>query len=105
MRDHLMRAVHCYAYGGQEQLVLEQIPRPEPQAGAVLVRVYAAGVNPIDWKIRKGFFKDVRPVPFPFTPGSELAGTVELLGWVSPVSREVKRSTGEVQKGHTPTMR
>lgn len=35
---------------------------------------------PIDWKIRKGFFKDIRPVPLPFTPGSELAGTVELLG-------------------------
>jgi NADPH:quinone reductase-like Zn-dependent oxidoreductase len=80
MRSHLMRAVHFYAYGGPEQLVLEQVPRPEPQAGEVLVRVYAAGVNPIDWKIRKGFFKDVRPVPFPFTPGSELAGTVELLG-------------------------
>lgn len=80
MRDYLMRAVHFYAYGGPEQLVLEQVPRPEPQADEVLVRVYAAGVNPIDWKIRKGFFKDVRPVSFPFTPGGELAGTVELLG-------------------------
>ena len=47
MRDHLMRAVRCYAYGGPEQLVLEQIPRPEPQAGAVLVRVYAAGSIPL----------------------------------------------------------
>jgi NADPH:quinone reductase-like Zn-dependent oxidoreductase len=80
MPDHTMRAVHFYAYGGPEQLVLEHVPRPEPQAGEVLVRVYAAGVNPIDWKIRKGFFKDERPVPFPFTPGSELAGTVEQLG-------------------------
>src|SRR5258708_30391959 len=80
MRDHLMRAVHFYSYGGPEQLVLEKVPRPEPQVGEVLVRVYAAGVNPIDWKIRKGVFKDVRPVPFPFTPGSELAGTGELLG-------------------------
>ncbi len=80
MRDHLMRAVHFYAYGSQEQLVLEQVPRPEPQVGEILIHVYAAGVNPIDWKIRKGLFKDVRPVPFPFTPGSELAGTVELLG-------------------------
>src|SRR6516164_5364766 len=80
MSDHLMRAVHFYAYGGPEQLVLEQVRRPEPQAGEVLVRVYAVGVNPIDWKIRRGFFKDVRPVPLPFTPGSELAGTVERLG-------------------------
>ncbi len=80
MSDHTMRAVHFYAYGGPEQLVVEHVPRPAPQVGEVLVRVYAAGVNPIDWKIRKGFFKDVRPVPLPFTPGSELAGTVELLG-------------------------
>src|SRR3989442_9293365 len=80
MSDHTMRAVHFYAYGGPEQLVVEHVPRPAPQAGEVLVRVYAAGVNPVDWKIRKGFFKDVRPVPLPFTPGSELAGNVELLG-------------------------
>jgi len=80
MSYNTMRTVHFYAYGGPEQLVVEHVPRPQPQAGEVLVRVYAAGVNPIDWKIRKGFFKDVRPVPLPFTPGSELAGTVELLG-------------------------
>jgi NADPH:quinone reductase-like Zn-dependent oxidoreductase len=80
MPDNTMRTVHFYAYGGPEQLVMESVPRPEPQVGEVLVRVYAAGVNPIDWKIRKGLFKDVRPVPLPFTPGSELAGTVEALG-------------------------
>src|SRR5438128_1447917 len=80
MPDNTMRTVHFYAYGGPEQLVMEHVPRPEPQVGEVLVRVHAAGVNPIDWKIRKGLFKDVRPVPLPFTPGSELAGTVELLG-------------------------
>jgi NADPH:quinone reductase-like Zn-dependent oxidoreductase len=75
-----MRTVHFYAYGGPEELVLEHVPRPKPQVGEVLVHVYAAGVNPIDWKIRKGLFKDVRPVPLPFTPGSELAGTIEALG-------------------------
>ena len=80
MPDNTMRTVHFYGYGGPEQLVMEYVPLPEPQAGEVLVRVYAAGVNPIDWKIRKGFFKDVRPVTLPFTPGSELAGTVEALG-------------------------
>src|SRR6516162_1754312 len=80
MPDPTMRAVHFYAYGGPEQLVVEHALRPDPGASEVLVRVYAAGVNPIDWKMRKGFFKDVRPVPLPFTPGSELAGTVEMLG-------------------------
>lgn len=80
MPNTLMRTLRFHAYGGPEQLVLEHIPRPEPAAGEILVCVYAAGVNPIDWKIRKGFFKDVRPIPLPFTPGSELAGTVEQLG-------------------------
>src|SRR5260370_40253812 len=79
MPDNTMRTVHFYAYGDPEQLVMEHVPRPEPRDGEVLVRVYAAGVNPIDWKIRKGFFKDIRPVPLPFTLGSELAGTVEPL--------------------------
>ena len=50
MPDNTMRTVHFYAYGGPEQLVVEQVPRPEPQVGEVLV--HAAGVNPIDWKIR-----------------------------------------------------
>src|SRR5260221_14023576 len=80
MLDNTLRTVHFYPYGGPEQLVVEQVPPPEPHVGKVLVRVHAAGINPIDWKIRKGLFKDVRPVPLPFTPGSELAGTVELLG-------------------------
>jgi len=80
MPENTMQAGRFHAYGGPEQLVLEQVPRPEPQAGEVLVRVNAAGVNPIDWKVRQGQFKEVRPLPLPFTPGSELAGTVELLG-------------------------
>ena len=80
MPDNTMRTVHFYTYGGPEQLVMEHVPRPEPQVGEVLIRIYAAGVNPIDWKIRKGLFKDARPVPLPFTPGSELAGTIEALG-------------------------
>jgi NADPH:quinone reductase-like Zn-dependent oxidoreductase len=67
MIDPTMRTVHFYAYGGPEQLVMEQVPRPHPQAGEVLVRVHTAGVNPVDWKVRRGFFKEVRPVPLPFT--------------------------------------
>src|SRR2546429_5614271 len=80
MPDNIMRTVHFYAYGGPEQLVMEHIPRPEPQTGEVLVRVYAAGVNPIDWKIRQGLMKEFRPVTFPYTPGIEVAGLVEDIG-------------------------
>src|SRR5213082_652583 len=55
-----MHAAEVHRYGGPEQLKLEEKPRPEPQTGEVLVRVYAVGVNPIDWKIRQGLMKEFR---------------------------------------------
>jgi len=75
-----MRAIQIHAYGGPEQLTLEEKPRPEPQTGAALVRVLAAGVNPIDWKIRSGAMQSLQPVTFPYTPGIEVAGVVEAVG-------------------------
>jgi NADPH2:quinone reductase len=55
---------------------LVELPRPEPQAGEVLVRVHAAGVNFIDTYLREGRY----PAPLPFVPGQEAAGVVEQLG-------------------------
>ncbi len=80
MSMQTMRVIHIHSYGGPEQLKLEEEPRPEPQAGEVLLRVHAAGVNPIDWKIREGLMKDFQPVTFPYTPGIEMAGVVEEVG-------------------------
>lgn len=80
MSTHIMRAMQIHSYGGPEQLRLEETPRPAPQAGEVLVRVHAAGVNPIDWQILEGLMKDVKPVTFPFIPGIEVAGVVEAVG-------------------------
>jgi len=80
MSTQTIQAIHVHQYGGSEELKLERIPRPEPQAGEVLVRVHAAGVNPVDWKIRAGWFKDFRPVQFPYIPGLDLAGVVEEIG-------------------------
>src|SRR3989440_11901175 len=80
MSIQTMRAVQVHRYGAPEQLKLEEKPRPQPQTGEVLVRVYAAGVNPIDWKIRQGLMKESRPVTFPYTPGIEVAGVVEDVG-------------------------
>lgn len=80
MSTQTMRAIRVYGYGGPEQLKLEWIERPEPQAGEVLLRVHAAGVNPIDWKIRQGLMKDFQPVMFPYIPGIEVAGVVEEVG-------------------------
>ena len=54
-----MKAVRIHQYGGPEVLIFEDAPRPEPDSAEVLIRVHAAGVNPIDWKIRAGYLKDI----------------------------------------------
>ena len=50
-----MKAIRVHAQGGPEVLAYEEVPRPEPGPGDVLVRVHAAGVNPPDWYARAGF--------------------------------------------------
>jgi NADPH:quinone reductase-like Zn-dependent oxidoreductase len=80
MTDSLMQAARLHDYGGPEKLVLEQVKRPQPGSGQVLVRIKAAGVNPADWKIGGGLFKQYSPLQFPWTPGLEAAGVVEAIG-------------------------
>ena len=75
-----MKAIRIHKYGGPEVLKYEDAPRPNPQAGEVLVRVHAAGVNPIDWKVREGEMKDFWPHQFPLILGWDLSGVVEELG-------------------------
>jgi NADPH:quinone reductase-like Zn-dependent oxidoreductase len=75
-----MKAVRIHTYGGPEVLKYEDAPRPQPQAGEVLVRVHAAAVNPVDWKVREGHTKDFWPHKFPLTLGWDLSGVVEELG-------------------------
>src|SRR6267154_5904799 len=75
-----MKAIRIHNYGGPEVLQYEDAPRPQPQAGEVLVRVHAAGVNPIDWKVREGHMKDFWPHKFPLILGWDLSGVVEELG-------------------------
>ena len=74
-----MKAIRFHAFGGPEVLSLEDAPRPEPKQGEVLVRVRAAGVNPVDWKIRSGHLRALNP-DLPQTPGFDVSGTVEELG-------------------------
>src|SRR6185437_11185102 len=79
-RSQTMKAIRIHKYGGPEVLHYEDAPRPQPQAGEVLVRVHAAGVNPIDWKVREGHMKDFWPHTFPLILGWDLSGVVEELG-------------------------
>jgi NADPH:quinone reductase-like Zn-dependent oxidoreductase len=80
MSVKMMQAIRVHTFGGPEVLVLDQAPVPQPAAGQVLVRVMAAGVNPADWKMRAGLYQAWRPIPLPYTPGLEAAGTVEAVG-------------------------
>ena len=71
-----MRAIRVHAFGGPDQLRLEDSPIPVPGAGQALLRVEAAGVNYIDVYHRTGLY----PQPLPLTLGREAAGTVETIG-------------------------
>lgn len=75
-----MKAIRVYEYGNTDVLRLEDITDPVAGAGEVLIDVASAGVNPIDWKILSGAMKAFIPLPLPFTPGVEVAGTVIALG-------------------------
>lgn len=73
-----MKAIRVGEFGGAEQLRLEEVSDPRPGPGQVLVRVHAAGVNPVDVYIRTGSHV-VKP-PLPYTPGMDGAGVVEAVG-------------------------
>lgn len=76
-----MKAVVLDGYGGSGRLVLREIPDPPaPGPGQVRVRVRAAGVNPIDWKVRRGSLRFVMPARFPLVLGRDVAGEVEAIG-------------------------
>ena len=71
-----MKAIRIHEYGDAGTLKLEDIPPLSISDDQILVRVHDAGVNPIDWKIRQGFMKQVMPVSFPLTIGQDFAGEV-----------------------------
>jgi NADPH2:quinone reductase len=68
-----MRAVRVHEFGDPDVLVLEELPRPEPIEGEVLVRVQAAGVNPAETYVRAGRYTELPALPY--TPGADGAGT------------------------------
>lgn len=75
-----MKAIRIYAYGGQEQLKYEDAPMPQVGEKDVLVRVVAASVNPVDWKIREGYIKEMLHYSFPVILGWDVSGVVESVG-------------------------
>lgn len=76
----MMKAIVVHEYGGPEVLNLEDVPRPEPKENEILVKVIAAGVNPVDAGIRSGKYAKFFETELPFVPGYDLAGVVEKTG-------------------------
>ncbi len=78
--DGTMTAVRIHDFGGRDVLTVEQAPRPTPGEGELLVRVHAASVNPVDWKIRKSGARGWLDVKTPYVPGFDVSGVVESVG-------------------------
>src|SRR6266446_9663190 len=75
-----MKAIVVHEYGGREVLKYEEVPRPEPKDNEVLVRMIAAGVNPVDALIRSGKYAKFFGTTVPLIPGYDIAGVVEKTG-------------------------
>jgi NADPH:quinone reductase-like Zn-dependent oxidoreductase len=75
-----MKAIRINSYGHADQMKLEDAPRPSIRGDQALVRIRAAGVNPVDWKIREGYLKDMMRASFPLTLGQDFAGDIVEVG-------------------------
>ena len=75
-----MRAIAITEFGGRDKLRLMDLPVPVAADGEVLIHIQAAGVNPVDWKIREGMLKDRLPHEFPLILGWDAAGVIAKQG-------------------------
>ena len=75
-----MKAVRIHEFGGVDVLKFEDLPKPVPEPGEVLIEVKAASVNPVDYKIREGKYPAVTADKLPMTLGRDVAGVVDALG-------------------------
>ncbi len=72
-----MKAAQITKYGGSGVVKINNsAPKPSVSKGKVLVEVRAAGVNPVDWKIREGYMQEMVPLKFPATLGADFSGVV-----------------------------
>jgi NADPH:quinone reductase-like Zn-dependent oxidoreductase len=75
-----MKAARIHAYGASSEIRIEDAPLPTLANDDVLIRVVATSVNPVDWKIRKGYLKSFIPYEMPLTMGWDVSGVVEKTG-------------------------
>ena len=76
-----MKSIQINNYGGSDVIgIKDNVPIPKVSTGKVLVEVKASGVNPVDWKIREGYFQQMVPLQFPATLGTDFSGIIKELG-------------------------
>ncbi len=75
-----MKAIRIHEYGGPEVLRYEDAPKPQAGPGEVLIRVHAASVNPVDWKVRQGYMQQMIQYKMPLIPGWDVSGVIEAVG-------------------------
>jgi len=75
-----MKRIQYHRYGGPEEMRLEEFELHRPMADQIVVRVKAASVNPVDWKIRNGVMRFMTGSRFPRAMGSDFSGVVEAVG-------------------------
>ncbi|MDD4971246.1 MAG: NADP-dependent oxidoreductase [Paludibacter sp.] len=75
-----MKTVRIHEYGNADVLRIEETPVPQITADELLIKVHAASVNPVDWQVREGFYKDMHMHTLPLTLGQDFSGTVEKVG-------------------------
>ena len=93
-----MKAIALNNYGTADELTGTELPDPKVAPGEVLIRVRAAGVNPVDWKLASGGLDPVMVAHFPLIPGWDVAGVVEATGFDVPEYRVGDEVYGYVRK-------
>ncbi|MDH3451476.1 MAG: alcohol dehydrogenase catalytic domain-containing protein, partial [Gammaproteobacteria bacterium] len=73
-----MKAIRVHEWGDPEVLRVEDVPDPTPSTGAAVVKIEAAGVNPVDTYIRSGVYAQLPSLPY--VPGGDAAGVIAAIG-------------------------
>jgi NADPH:quinone reductase-like Zn-dependent oxidoreductase len=74
--EGIMKAIVFNGYGGNDVIEIQDVPKPSPRPDEVLIRVHAAGVNPVDWKVREGQARILTGSRFPKVLGIECSGKI-----------------------------
>jgi NADPH:quinone reductase-like Zn-dependent oxidoreductase len=92
-----MKAAQIKKYGGNEVVEINNnAPKPAVSQGHLLIEVNAAGINPVDWKIREGYMRQMIPLKFPATLGGDFSGVVMEVGSGVSGFKKGERFTGRL---------